>query len=285
MADSTLVFKPFDLGPDPAFAGQNLFQIRPADPPLNAGAVSSSWAPEVDARANSASAYFLSHLLQGGDAAAAARRYELKLELFKSDGSLVNLTNEGVLLKVPTVDAPFGLGIVPTQLVAHAPALPGDMEDRVIRDGAGKIVAFRLVLHVDNNPSTAEIKEVTVNGNTAGPCGFVSYTPGADAVVSFIARHPNDLATFSFQVSRGSSGSVAAASASGSVAGPVVNGFVRNAASLFTKLVPVATLLGGCPKAAFAETLHVDALATDGWSTLDYLDADATPKAFALEPA
>ena len=40
-----------------------------------------------------------------------------------------------------------------------------------------------------------------------------------------------------------------------------------------------------CIKAAFGETLHVDALATDGWSTLEYLDAGAMPMAFALEPA
>jgi len=291
MADSTLVFKPFPLGPDPAFAGQSLFKIRPANPPLNAGAVSSSWAPEVNARDNTASAYFPSYLLEKADAALAAGKYELKLELFKSDGSLVNLTDEGVLLKVPTVVAPF-VGIVPTQLVAHVPTQVDDMEDRVIRDGAGKIVAFRVVLHVDNNPCEAVINDVTVNSNAAGPCGFISYTPGSEAVISFKARHPNDFATFDFQVNKGSCGTVTQASASGSVVGPVVNGFTRDAASVFTKNVPVATLLSGgscgivCTKAAFAETLHVDALATDGWSaTLDYLDGGTIPKAFALEPA
>lgn len=286
MPDSTLVFKPFDLGPDPAFPGQSLFQIRPPDPPLNPGVASSSWAPEVDGRSNTASAYLRSHLLEGGDPLAAADKYELKLELFKSDGSLVNWTDEGVLLKVPTVNAPFGLGTVPTELVAHAPAQPGDMEDRVIRDGTGKIVAFRLVLHIDNNPCTAEIHETTVGTSTAGPCGFIAYPPSANATISFTARHPNDFATFTFRVNRGSTGTVAAASASGPVAGPTVNGFTRDAASRYTKSVPVATLLGTCLKAAFSETLHVDALATDGWSgTLDYLDDDASSKAFALEPA
>jgi hypothetical protein len=286
MPDGTLAFKPFDLGPDPAFPGQNLFKIRPPDPPLDPGVASSSWAPQVDGRSNTASAYLRSHLLEGGDPLAAAGKYELKLELFKSDGSPVNWTDEGVLLKVPTVNAPFGLGTVPTELVAHHPAQPGDMEDRVIRDGAGKIVAFRLVLHVDNNPCTAEIHEVTVGSGAAGPCGFIAYSPGASATISFTARHPNDLATFTFQVNRGSTGEVAAASASGSVAGPTVNGFTRDAASRFSKSVPVATLLDSCPKAAFAETLHVDALATDGWSgTLDYLDDNAPSVAFALEPA
>ena len=63
MADSTLTFRPFQLGPDPDYAGENVFKIRPNDPPLNPGAVSSSWAAEIDPRSNSASAYFLSHLL------------------------------------------------------------------------------------------------------------------------------------------------------------------------------------------------------------------------------
>jgi len=60
---------------------------------------------------------------------------------------------------------------------------------------------------------------------------------------------------------------------------------------MITKIIPVATLLSGgacgviCTKAVFAETLHVDALATDSWSVLEYLDHDGVPKAFALEPA
>jgi hypothetical protein len=37
-------------------------------------------------------------------------------------------------------------------------------------------------------------------------------------------------------------------------------------------------------KATFSENLPVDAPATDGWSILEYLDADATPKAFFLGP-
>jgi len=293
MADSTLVFKPYTLGPDPDIAGRVLFKIRPLNPPLNPGAVSASWAPEVDARANTASGYFESHVLEGGHSVLAVGKYELKLELFKSSDPdhPVNLTDEGVLLKVPTGPAAFGLGEVPTELVAHSPALPGDMEDRVLRDGVGKIVAFRLVLHVDNNPCEAAIYDVDVDGHLAGPCGFIQYNAGDNAIVSFLARHPNDFATFSFGVDKGSCGQVSDASASGSVGAPVVNGFNRNPLSEFTKNVPVTTLLDGgscgthCIKAAFSETLHVSALATDGWSTLTYLDAGAEPKAFALEPA
>jgi hypothetical protein len=295
-SDGTLTFKPFPLGPDPAIPGQNLFKIRPNDPPAPGGVVvSTSWAPEVDARQNTASAFFYSHLLNGGDALAAAGKYELKLELFKNVGGtlhVVNLTDEGVMLKVPTVDAPFGASTVPTQDVAHFPALVGDQEDRVIRDlGTGKIIAFRLVVHVDNTPSYAEIEEVSVNGALAGDCGFLSYTPGADAVVGFIARHPHNFATFSFGVYKGSCGGVTESTALGWVGRPAVNGFVQGLGGLFTKAVPVVALLNGgscgtvCLKAAFSENLYVAALATDGWSRLSYLDWGATPKAFALEPA
>ena len=294
--DGTLTFKPYPLGPDPAIPGQNLFKIRPNDPPAPGGSVVSTWwAPEVDARQNTASAFFLTYLLNGGDAMAAAGKYELKLELFKNMGGTwhaINFTDESVLLKTPTVDAPFGASTVPTQDVAHYPALLGDQEDRVIRDsGTGKIVAFRLVVHVDNTPSYGEIEDVSVNGALAGDCGFLSYTPGADAVVSFIARHPHNFATFTFGVYKGSCGGVTESTADGWVGRSLINGFALGLGGLFSKNVPVVSLLNGgtcgtmCIKAAFSENLYVAALATDGWSRLSYLDWSATPKAFALEPA
>ena len=37
----------------------------------------------------------------------AAGKYELKLELFDKSGKRINLTDEGVMLKVPTIDGPF----------------------------------------------------------------------------------------------------------------------------------------------------------------------------------
>ncbi|MCX6844749.1 MAG: hypothetical protein NTX53_21000 [candidate division WOR-3 bacterium] len=274
--DFPLTFLPFTLGPDPdaPFVGKNLFKIQPK----NAPAGSYGWAPMIDARENTASAFFLSHLLESSDPADAAGRYELKLELFDSAANLVNITNAGILLKVPTIDGPFGVGAVPT--AAPAP-------EHLILDGAGKTVAFRLVLHVDNNPCQAEIYETTVGAASAGPCGFIEYPAGSSAHISFLAKHPNDFATFSFNTYRGSTGALLIACASGSVGASPLNGFVRNMASVFAKDVLVADLITGCPggRAAFAETLHLDALATDGWSILDYLDRDAVPKAFALTPA
>jgi hypothetical protein len=273
--DFPLTFLPFPMGPDPApaFAGKNLFKIQPKNAPLG----SYGWAPMIDARENTASAFFLSHQLQGGDPAVAAGKYELKLELFDSAANTVNITDAGILLKVPTIDGPFGVGAVPTT----APAA-----EHLILDGYGKTVAFRLVLHVDNNPCKAEIYETTVGAASAGPCGFIAYPAGSSARISFKAWHPNDFATFNFGTYKGSTGALAIACASGPVGASPLNGFV-NTADVFAKNVPVTDLVGGCPggRAAFAETLHVDALATDGWSILDYLDRDAVPKAFALTPS
>ncbi len=307
LSDGTLIFKAFHLGPDPDITGMTLFKIQPKDPPHNPGAASASWAPMVDARENSASAFFLSHLLEGGNAPAAAGKYELKLELFKYNSTThavtpVNFSDDGVLLKVPTKAGPFGTGDVDTREVPHDPDplySADDMEERVIRDGASKIVAFRLVLHVDNNPCQAEIYDTTVGIEAAGPCGFIGYSnDGQKANLSFKARHPNHFARFKFWVVKGSSGYWAVACAPAPVnpstlvdwsvaplvnASPV-NGFSSVSDSIYSKDVTISDLVGDCPdgNAAFGENLYVLALATDGWNRLYYLDASALPKAFAL---
>ncbi|HOW65979.1 MAG TPA: hypothetical protein P5186_16405 [Candidatus Paceibacterota bacterium] len=266
-----LKFLPELMGPDPAFPAKNLIRIQPTAAPAG----SYGWAPMVDARENSASSFFLSHLLEGGDAAAAGGKYELKLELFDDTGDLVNLTDKGVLLKVPTINAPFGAVEVPTAAPAN---------EYLIKDGTGDVIGFKMVLRVDNNPCEAQIYQTTVGAAIAGDCGFINYPAGADAHISFKARHPNNFATFNFGLYRGSWGEIL--DVSGSVAASPINGFTRNAAGVYSDDRHVADLVGTCPggAAAFAETLHVDALATDGWNILDYLDRDAVPMAFALKP-
>ena len=315
LADGTLVFKPFPIGPDPAVPGAALFKLQPKNPPLSFGAVSVAWAPQVDARENTASAFFLSYLLEGGNSEEAAGKYELKLELLRYNSTThviakVNLTDEGVLLKVPTTEAPFGAGTVPTRVVPHDVTATPDMEDRVIREGPlNKIVAFRLVLHVDNNSCQAEIYPVKVTGatpgtwETVGTCGFIRYSlpatpasPPAQALISFKAAHPNNFARFVFTIVKGSTWYVnnACAPANPAVAwtslplvkDTPVNAFIRDATSVYSKQMPIPNLVGACPDgtAAFGENLSVYPLATDGWSTLWYLSRYGLPMAFALQP-
>ena len=95
---------------------------------------------------------------------------------------------------------------------------------------------------------------------------------------------------FSFLVIKGVN-EVAADSDSGQVnrGGTDALGFANDpTTSMYTKDAPVAELLDAngvvCTKAAFSEYLYVDAMATDGWGSLDYLDRAGAPIAFALEP-
>jgi hypothetical protein len=275
------------LGPDPAFPGHDMFKIPPVAPPPG----SLGWAP-IDAREDSATAFFESHLENGGNAALAAGNYELRLELFKASapGVPVNLTAEGVTLHIPTVPAPFGPGVVPTRIVPVDPVAVPAMPDRVFTSGAD-VVAFRMVIHVDNNVCEGAIYPVSGPGLVVdAACGFIQYPLNSNATISFRAHHPNGFARFDFDTNRGNAINVPAASAAGGVHDPAVNGFVRNApTSVFSKDVPIGpgagTLLGQtCTKAAFAETLQVDATATDGWRRLSHLDGDQPASAFALEP-
>ena len=128
---------------------------------------------------------------------------------------------------------------------------------------------------------------------TVGTCGFIQYPPAAQAIISFKAAHPNNFAIFSFSTVKGTSGAVPVACAPVPTATSLprvsdlnVNGFLRNATSVYSKQMPVASLVGACPNgtAAFAENLSVYPLATDGWSTLWRLASYATPAAFALQP-
>jgi hypothetical protein len=216
---------------------------------------------------------------------AKAGRYELKLELFHANNSLVDWTQEGIGLFEANVPAPFGVNPMTTQ--------PSANEHRFL-DVNGHTVGFRLVVHVDNSFCDADIFEVESGGNFAGPCGFIDYPPNATAHVSFLARQVHDYAVFWFEVDKGSSGKVVPASVDPWAPTGVtpVNGFVRNVSWVWAKDVPVTganSLVDSpspCPhgRAAFAETMYVAATATDGWYRAWWLDASATPKAFALTP-
>jgi hypothetical protein len=286
-AASKLSSPAYPLGPDPAYPGLDLIRIQPVNAPTGRA---EDWTPNVDARKNSASAFFESHLTRGGDAILGAGKYELKFELFKiaPDGTAheVNFTADGIALKVPNMDAPFGPATVTYD----------DADDHHrFKNAAGDTMGFRLVLRVDNNPCQAAINQVSVDSasNVAGPCGFIEYAnkSTSTATISFIARHPHNFATFTFTTVKGSTGAVEAARDGGQVGqgGLDAKGFINTPATgLYTKSVRVSDLLDAngvsCDQAAFGETLDVTAMATDGWSQLSYLDRRATPMAFALEP-
>ncbi|MBP8822356.1 MAG: hypothetical protein KBH07_01775 [Flavobacteriales bacterium] len=154
-----------------------------------------------------------------------------------------------------------------------------------------KASGFKILVRVDNRNMEVGIYHAAVDNGTGfteatSNCGFLHY---ADALTSkvklrFHARHPNDFGNFSFTVVRGLGNFVAPASASGDVATDTsgVYTLAVPAQRIYEGLNNAADLLGGCPSAAFAESLHTDAWATNGTQVLEYLDRDALA-AFALD--
>ncbi len=283
-----LIFKSYPLGPDNDVPAQTLFKIPPASPPEG------SWAPQVNARANTASARFRTGDSSPPDFSIVEDGlYQLKLELFRVSGtgsSMVVAQATGLDFKVPPANraAPF-----PTDQELPMVTPP---ESMLIRNGSGQVTALTLKVKVDNNPCEAAIYDPAVPGSTQ-ECGFFSYpdvsAPAPTITLSFLAHHPNQYATFRFDVSRARC-SVAQASVAPAVAltSSATNGYAHGSGDRFTKQLAIASLLGSlgpscstvCSKAAFAERVHVYATATDGWSRLRYLDASALA-AFALAPA
>lgn len=264
------------VGPSPAPL-PNLFRIRPVLPPAG-----NEWIV-LDETVDLATAYFRTALLLGAppsDVPApvpddlAAGRYELKLELFTAAGALVNWTTTGIDLRITDQNAPFGIGPITTS--------PAPDYNRILV--GGHTMGFRMVLRVDNNRCYAEILPA---GGTVTPdpvCGFHNYNSPSDvAAESFMARHPNHFAYYSFLTTRGPGPTVGDASTTGVAGEGGTNGFSEIADFNYSKNVIVSTLLGPCSNAAFSERLDVMATATNGYATLtNYNHADNAAFALAL---
>jgi hypothetical protein len=283
---SPVVYKSVQIGPDITVPGYYTI----IDPVLPASG--EDW-EVLDEGYDLASAYFDTTALSPG-------KYELKMELFRKVGAVmvrVDLTAEGVELYEITDPAPLVEGSYTTSLAVN---------DRTLIDtGTGHVVGYRLVVHVDNRVCFGNIEDVTVNTIPAGRCGFLEYSNLNDtARIAFRASHPANFASFHFRLTRVStqvnettaSGLVDAASVT-DAAGSATP-FTR-AGDTFSKDVTVNTLMTSglpvgetpCTRAAFAEALHVYALATNGYGRLDYLDGprggplQVDLKAFAITPA
>lgn len=276
------------IGPDNSLAGY-FFLVEPDLPPTGA-----YWQPR-DNR-DLASAHFDTSLLAPG-------KYELKLELFRKVGSTmqrVDLTDESVDLFEVSVATPL-----PDSYSSSAAT--GDR--LLINPENGHTVGYRLVVHVDNRPCFGTIEDVTLGGAAAGRCGFLEYENLSDqARISFRASHPDNFATFKFELVRVAT-PLPAGSADGLVDDATADGFTRTG-DTFWKNLPVdippppfppppslmrSELPAGevpCNRAAFAESLHVAALATTGYDRLSSLDAprpgdpaQVDLRGFAITPA
>ncbi len=285
------------LGPLTVGSNSNLYIIPPSSPdmaPFNVLAAhperfSPGWHEPIY---NMNTISFDSSQLKNGAMPGGDGLYEFKLELFDEAGNLLTHIPKSTF-KVPDyLDAGFSVN-APDQL----------LDTNIIDDTAN---AFNIQMRIDNSKCHGGIFPVQVNGHDASLdcCGFVSYKPEgaeADIKLSFLATHPNNFGVFSFSVVRGTCGNVTNAGAGGMVIdstyqslSPVVYAYQLNSSGVYEKHFTPAQLLEGCydngnGKAAFAETLYVTAMATDGVFRVSANDAVhellAYPvAAFALEP-
>jgi hypothetical protein len=270
------------LGPVTVGANANLYHIPPVDPnmvPFSVPEASALWDQDTY------SINFDSRVFSDGV-------YEFRMQLFNAAGALqVNYPKS--IFKVPhfstfspSVNAPDAL---------------------LYLNGAANADAFKILARIDNANCIAEIFKIKVKKLVAGIptwvdaspdcCGFVEYNPaeaGQDVEVSFRAYHPNNLATMSFVMQKGTCVDTPVSAATNipqvtAVDNMVIgnsNGYVRNAIGVYKKQFNHNQLLGICAgggKAAFAESLYVATLSSNGTSRLDEED-DSSLAAFALEP-
>lgn len=244
---SVFVIDPYVLGPQTVGGSTNLFEIPPALPPVGQWVI-------ADAVVDTSSAGLGASFVPPAEAGV----YEIKLDLFDGNGVQVNATALGISYRIPSTTNLNGT--IPTDDAAALGLVFG-----------GSLV-YRL--HIDNNPCSGSIGAAQLGGQTADPnCGVLTYSSTAATLsLPFTASHPNGFATYSFQTLRGL---VQVLADSGPVGPPPGS---------HTLTPTVASLLGPCTTAGFAEDLYVAATATDGWSRQSQYDAHPNPRPFVLKP-
>lgn len=259
-AITTIKTKYFPLGPFP-IGSVDAYKI----PPVSPKGADVSGDPTAEWDQNTITMIVDSTSLKGDGL------YEFKLEFFNAAGVRQNVADTA-----NQISNPANLG-------QSQPA----GSDYLLPASEDAFKPFRMKLRIDNQKCTAQIYTVLVDGKASSTeCGFVQYKDKSTSNVNFRFRasHPNDFATFSFNVARGNSADpLSNADTGGMVVGSTAN-YTLGVDGIYRNAVNVGYLLGSCPdKAAFAEYLYVDGLHTNGTSILDSFDASALA-AFALEP-
>jgi hypothetical protein len=150
---------------------------------------------------------------------------------------------------------------------------------------AGEADGFIMRIRVDNRKCTGTIENPELNTRTADEnCGllFTDLTGRNNARLGFVAAHPADKGTYSFYMVRGNG-------QTSGLDGVAVSGILGTVPSVQYAYNPATKLYrsnnfdantwisaGACASgAAFATTLHVYAMATDGTSRINEYDAYA----------
>ena len=264
-------FPAYTLGPK-AKNSMHLYEFKPHNPPEPTGH-NTEW-PIDTWFADIYSGILKSTNLPGG-VGTAHGEYKFKLDIYDPDGSRVSPSAATFKFIVPTGYDTDGVTVLTREANDDPlhPTLPVEIED----DG------YVFNLHIDNRSCDAIIDAPTIGGVAADPnCGFLRYVPDAPTPVdiAFQALHPDNHATFHFQIRRSAS---PINTADGEVAAITAGDYAGDGSGSFDNGFLSGDLLGTCAEAAFAEYLRVWAKATNGWTRLDQYDAYDL-RAFALAP-
>lgn len=230
----------YPLGPDTS----GLFEARPTFPPQG------SWETRYPRADRSAADFNTFADLPAGSFGL----YQLRLEVFKSNGSPLALNDSSLGFK-------FLVGKEGTTVQEEAAALGLVSGNALIID-----------IYVDTVACTAHINPPAIGFNTASPeCGGLNYTDATSTVtLSYVANQPRGFYTYDFKVVRGQ----------GNTVFHVPNGTPALPQSYG---VSVSSLIGPCTGgAAFAATLDVNSTAIDGYSRVSALDAPYDSFGFML---
>src|SRR5258708_38785430 len=109
----------------------------------------------------------------------------------------------------------------PFQFVLPAPSgVPGSFTSATGPDidAQGNLV-FKV--YVDNNPTTAELQDVTASGHHVTPCGMLHYSlPSDNVAIQYVATQPENFIFWDLSVVRGLQGQAAATSGQVNSANP-----------------------------------------------------------------
>lgn len=179
--------------------------------------------------------------------------YELEVQLFDTDGKLVDVDALGIKFAVPSV--PDLSGSIAT-VNADDPALD-------LVQGSSMIIKLR----VDNNGCFAHIDAPTIGSAAADDCcGVLDAAAGDDVKLPYTAHHPHGFARYHFDVVRGVTSVASVPAGAPASAALTAMSITRSVSALMTSNPAPGCGPDGCAVAGFSETLRVDSLATDGWS-------------------
>lgn len=189
--------------------------------------------------------------------------YQIKVELFDKDGQLIDIAARNIVYAVPM--DPDSSGTIQS---VNANTL-GLVHDN----------SMIINLHVNNNPCFASIDAPVIGSTSADNCcGVLNYaTKSNNVTMAWKAFHPNNFARYTFRVVRGTRTVISDNDSVASSNSPLT----RTVDHMMNNNLPTGCATNGCTVAGFSENLHVDALATNGWGRLRYLDANAV-RAFVL---